>query len=368
MGPEAQNVFLAFLFGEYEEQDMGDSIIHGVNLSGWLMLEPWITPSLFASTGALTPEQLAVELGPKAYANLEYDHRVTFITEADFEQIAARGFNAVRLPIPWRIFQDAAYGVHIDKTTMDFVEDAFEWAQRHNLLILLDVVVDPETESRSKEQENYVDTASRLRTPLVEVMGELAERFGNREAILGIEPLNEPLVQRRQGLKTTQGIPLHTLRNFYRDCYQTIRSRAGEKPTVVLSAAGRPEDWRYFMGQRQYKNVWLDLHLFQYTGNLDGLGPQAAKKLVRRSHEQIERASRSHLPIVVGEWSCALPADSSNLTPEGSLALERIYGAAQLQAYAKTRGWFFQTWKTEDKLGAWDARVALSSFEKALLD
>ena len=28
--------------------------LHGVNLSGWLVLEPWVTPSLFAGTGAFT--------------------------------------------------------------------------------------------------------------------------------------------------------------------------------------------------------------------------------------------------------------------------------------------------------------------------
>lgn len=347
---------------------MAQPVIHGVNLSGWLVLEPWITPSLFASTGALTAEQLACELGAKAYAQLEFEHRNTFITEADFEQIATRGFNAVRLPIPWRIFQDAAYGASADKTCMDFVEEAFAWGEKYGVAILLDVVVDPSAEARPEEQEDYVSTTSRLRAPLIEVIGDLAEKFSSAKALLGIEPLNDPLAQTHQGLTVTKGIPLHMLRTFYRDCYNVMRARGGDDVTVVLSAAGRPDNWRYFMGQKHYQNVWLDLHLFQHIGNIDGLGPQAAKILVQRSHEQIERANRSHLPIVVGEWSCALPVDSSNVTPEGALALERIYGAAQLQAYAKTRGWFFQTWKTENKLSAWDSRVALSSFEKALLD
>ena len=32
---------------------MAQGTLHGVNLAGWLMLEPWVTPELFAETGAL---------------------------------------------------------------------------------------------------------------------------------------------------------------------------------------------------------------------------------------------------------------------------------------------------------------------------
>lgn len=346
---------------------MARSIIKGTNLSGWLVLEPWITPSLFESTGAITSDQLAVELGPKTYAELEEKHRKSFITETDFTQMAARGFNAVRLPLPWRVFQEAAYSYTESLSTMDFVDMAFEWGQAHEIKILLDIVVNPEAEMRPEEQEGFVSASSRLRTPLLEVMGELAAKYAKNPAFLGIEPLNDPMAQTRRGLTVTKGIPLHTLRNFYRDCYRAIREGGGEEPTVVLSAAGRPEDWRYFMAKKEYTNVWLDLHLFNYQESLHAFGPQAVKDLVRRSYAQIERAQRSHLPIVIGEWSSALPADSANLTPEGHLAMERIYCAAQLQAYEKTNGWFFQTWKTENKLPAWDARVALSSFERAVL-
>ena len=38
------------------------------------------------------------------------------------------------------------------------------------------------------------------------------------------------------------------------------------------------------------------------------------------------------------------------------------------QAFRDASGWFFQTWKTENKLSAWDARVALSSFERGMFD
>ena len=37
--------------------------VRGVNLSGWFILEPWVTPSLFAATGASNDGELQQVLG-----------------------------------------------------------------------------------------------------------------------------------------------------------------------------------------------------------------------------------------------------------------------------------------------------------------
>lgn len=39
-----------------------------------------------------------------------------------------------------------------------------------------------------------------------------------------------------------------------------------------------------------------------------------------------------------------------------------------MASFAKARGWFFQTWKTEKRIAAWDARVALGTLERAMLE
>ena len=83
---------------------MGAHPLHGVNLTGWLTLEPWVTPELFAEAGALDEETLARTLGPRRYGELVRRHRASFIARDDFVKIAARGFNAVRLPVPWYVY------------------------------------------------------------------------------------------------------------------------------------------------------------------------------------------------------------------------------------------------------------------------
>ena len=83
---------------------MASNTLHGVNLTGWLTLESWVTPELFAEAGALDEEQLVRALGRRRYADYVRNHRATFVTRDDLARIAARGFNAVRLPVPWYVY------------------------------------------------------------------------------------------------------------------------------------------------------------------------------------------------------------------------------------------------------------------------
>ena len=79
---------------------MATEALHGVNLAGWLGLEQWVTPELFAGTGSLGEQNLVDVLGDDLYRELISNHRSSFVTETDFKLIARRGFNAVRLPVP----------------------------------------------------------------------------------------------------------------------------------------------------------------------------------------------------------------------------------------------------------------------------
>ena len=82
---------------------------------------------------------------------------------------------------------------------------------------------------------------------------------------------------------------------------------------------------------------------------------------------RLREARRADMPVMVGKWSSSLPVADSQMTPEGRIALERVYTSEQLRAYEKCPAWFFNTWKTSGKLAAWDARVALATFERGMI-
>lgn len=338
--------------------------LHGVNLTGWLSLESWVTPEMFAGTGSLGERGLVETLGRELYHDLVNEHRATFITEDDFELIAKRGFNAVRIPVPWYVFgeQGPEPGPYVGCTKE--VDRALEWAERHGIAVLLVLNVSP----GARGEEDILSSAGRgHREELLDVLSALARRYTNDSALFGIEVAYEPVAQKRQGFSISDGVPLHVLRNFYRDAYDAVRAGGGERPCVVIPDAGVPLAWRSFMARRRYRNVWLDCHLYHYTDHVDATGPAGAAALVARSKDSLVKASKSGFPVMIGAWSAALPFADSLMTPEGRIALERVYCAEQIAAFEGSPAWFFQTWKTNGHLSGWDSRVSLSSFERSML-
>ena len=341
---------------------------HGVNLAGWLTLEPWVTPELFADSGALDEPTLISQLGRKRYATLVSQHRADFMSQADFTRIASRGFNAVRLPVPWYVFgrRGPDCGPYIG--CLSHVDHAFDWAEEVGLSLLLVLAVSPgnpnEAASLIRDQADFTE----FRKDLLQVIAALSKRYASRVGFLGLEVADDPVVQVRRGMHFSDGVPQHSLRNYYRDAYDVVRSNAGDDVLVVIPDAGRPGLWRKFMAGDSYQGVWLDCHLFHHTDHVDAAGPSAVRTLVDRSRRSLAKAAKSGLPVMVGKWSASLPYAESMMTPEGQIALARVYVSEQLSAFSDCPGWFFQTWKTSGRLVGWDARVALATFERRMLD
>ena len=108
---------------------MAQRALHGVNLTGWLTLEAWVTPTLFADSGALDESALIGSIGRDEYRRRLEAHRSGLVRQADFNQIAARGFNAVRLPVPWYVFGTDGPRPGPFVGCLAQVDDAFDWAE-----------------------------------------------------------------------------------------------------------------------------------------------------------------------------------------------------------------------------------------------
>lgn len=115
--------------------------IRGVNLGGWLVLERWLKPSLFEATGnpSLVDEWSFCESQDweKATQALKH-HWDTWITEADFREMAAAGLNHVRLPIGYWAFETAPGEPYISGQ-LPYLEKAVEWAGKHNIKVIIDL-------------------------------------------------------------------------------------------------------------------------------------------------------------------------------------------------------------------------------------
>jgi glucan 1,3-beta-glucosidase len=109
--------------------------LHGVNLGGWLVLEKWIKPRLFAGEQAIDEYTLCQALGKDKAAKLLQQHRETWITADDFKWLAVHGINSFRLPVGYRVAEENPPCV----TGLETMDWAFRMAKANGLSFLLDL-------------------------------------------------------------------------------------------------------------------------------------------------------------------------------------------------------------------------------------
>ena len=321
---------------------------HGVNLGGWLVLEKWITPSVYAGTDAPDEYTLCETLGKAEASARLMRHRQTWITADDFAWLADRGINAVRLPVGYGVLEENSPFI----TAADTLDWAFRTAKAHGLRVLLDLHGVPGSQNgwdhSGRQGALGWHTSKTNIDHSLAIVEELAAYCKWYDNLLGFELLNEP---RRE-------VPLEIIKSYYQDAYQRVRKHIPpERTSVVIHDAFRPLQWAHFMQPPRYANVVLDTHLYQcfteedrrrdMRGQIELAGDGRRKRLAEMQQQ---------LPCIVAEWSCALPPQSAQGLTGAALDTQmRAFGDAQLSSYDTTRGWFFWTCKTERSPG-WSYR------------
>jgi len=320
----------------------------GVNLGSWLVLEKWITPRVFAGTAAGDEYTLCKTLGKaKATARLK-QHRETWITAEDFKWIAARGLNAVRLPVGYWVLEENPPFI-TGRETLDW---AFRTAKAHGLGVLLDMHGAPGSQNGNDHSGRAGalgwHTSPQNIAHTLRVVDDLAAHCKGFDNFLGFELLNEP----------HWDVPIDILKRYYLEGYQRVRKHVGKERTAVVIHDGfRPQAWANFMQEPQYSNVLLDTHLYQcYTEGDRKNDIFAHVEIAGLERKRQLDKMQQQLPGIVGEWSCALdPQSLRGVKGFKEEAAIRAYGSAQLISYETTQGWFFWTYKTEGG-GGWSFR------------
>lgn len=319
--------------------------IRGVNLGGWLILEKWMTPSLFR--GLATDEYTLLERSDQAVRDQIKHHHDTYITRNDFVWLKRHGITAVRLPVGYWVFGDTDPYL----PTIDYVDQAFQWAEENGIRILLDMHAAPGSQnghghSGRAGAVTWQNSQANIITTL-QTIQKLAKRYGDSPALLGIELLNEP----------SNEIPRRVLKRYYASAYKIIRAECGETPWIVFSDSFKPRRWKRVLRDPEYKNVYIDTHQYRIFNRSDK--EMSASEHIAWTISHLPRrlaAIARHHPTIVGEWSMALASEvAQGMTPYELQAVRRGYGAAQLLAYERTAGWFFWSYKLENG-GPWSYR------------
>lgn len=324
--------------------------IRGVNLGGWLVLERWMTPSLFDGLLARDETQFCEELGEKARDVLE-THRKTWITEDDIVWLKDHGITALRVPLPHWMFGNTAPYVGCLK----YVDWIMDIALKHKVSVLLDLHTAPGSQNGKdhsglsggvewhKEPGNITQT--------LDVIEQLAERYCKYPNLLAIELLNEPI----------NSLPRDVLTEYFRVGYERIRKYCDPSIGVVISDYFNPLDWKDVLVGDQYENVWQDTHMYQCFSEADKrVGVVGNIKKAKNEWSETLVTVQATRPVIVGEWSLALDGRAFRGMDEYERdRAVQAYGQAQIQAFQQAQGWFFWSYKTEEG-GAWSLRDSIT--------
>lgn len=374
--------------------DYGARPARGVNLGGWLSIEPFISPSLFdsydLSQGVVDEYSLTKTLGKKAAEVLE-KHYATFITEDDFKAIAAAGLDHLRIPFSYWVVAVYDDDPFVFRVSWRYLLRGIEWARKYGLRIKLDLHGLPGSQNswnhsgRQGKGEWLTGPRGALHAQRsLDIHKQLATffaqpRYKNVIAFYGLA--NEPAMTHE----------MSKLIDWTTKAYDVVKKAGIQQPQVFSDSMRGLEKWQ---GQLtgEYAGMVVDAHkyvifdnallAFKHTQKIEF----ACKTWTQQVLSSMNTGS-GHGPTMVGEWSQAdtdctkylngvgngarwigtfsdtqgVPrcptggkscdctqanADPSQMSKDYKLFL-KTWAIAQMDAYEKSWGWYYWTWKTE---------------------
>ncbi len=340
--------------------------IRGVNLGNWLVLEKWMDIRLFQDVDAEDEVWMARTMEPDAMARLLKKHRDSYVTEADFAEIKRHGANLVRLPVPYFVFGDRPPFIGC----IEYVDRAMDWAEQHELPILLDLHTVPGSQN-GYDNGGITGVCKWCKQPeevqfALSVLERLAKRYGHRAGLWGIQIVNEPIswlvyatapstgkARDKNEARGSGYVPLRFLRPFYLEAYQRLRKNMAEDKMVVFHDGFRLNRWKKFFTENRLKNILLDTHIYIFA--LEIYVPIHQRWIYRlfvKWNERCIRRVSKYVPVVVGEWSNAnhYAVKSAN-DPQEQQRRFREVADMQLKAWSASAGyiyWNYQLWRDRE--------------------
>ncbi|KAI0719308.1 glycoside hydrolase [Cerioporus squamosus] len=363
----------------------GKDIIRGVNLGGWFVLEPWITPSIFENTNNsdIIDEYTFGQLQDSDHAlSVLQDHWETWITEDDFVAIKAAGLNHVRMQIGyWSVpitSADTNYTTSVDPYipgAWPYLLQALGWAKKHGIHVILDLHGAPGSQngydnSGRRGSANWAEGNNVART--VDIVRFIADQIGGMIDVL--ELLNEP--------GGYQADIAAIIADYWQDGYDAVRNVSGTSLKVMIGDAFLGvASWDGFLTSPDATGVLMDYHEYQIF-NYDQLEMSQDEHLNYSCSvlSTLSSYAKSNLYTVSGEWSNAITdcakwlngrgvgarwdgtwqdgqptfgscdgytGDSSSFSDDYKTFL-RKYFESQVAIGEAVQGWIFWTWKAEN--------------------
>lgn len=380
-------------FFDYAAHQYSDPV-RGVNIGGWLVLEPYITPTLFEAfrTNAYNDDGIPVDeyhyaqqLGQDIAASRLEAHWSSFYTEQDFKDISDLGFNLVRIPIGYWAYEKLENDPYVMGKQAEYLDQAIEWAGKYNLKVWVDLHGAAGSQNgfdNSGLRDSWAfleDSNLQVTTRVIEHLLDKYSQDEYLETVVGIELINEPLgpVLDLQKMKD----------QYYTPAYNYLRNTLNRNQIIVIHDAFMAFNyWDDFLtADSGAWGVVVDHHHYQCFNNDDlqksidehvELACSWGKGVQNEAHWTVSGEFSAALTDCT-KWingvgvssrydgsfnkdgetssyigSCANNEDISSWSEERKQNTRR-YVEAQLDAFEMRGGWIIWCYKTENTI-EWD--------------
>ena len=271
-------------------------VLHGVNLGAWLVWEDWLNPYDGAVDHYDVLEMLVERFGTEdAYALMD-TFCDNFITEHDLDEIAAMGFNCVRVPFWYRNFysDDAGTKILDENGSWDFsrLDWVVEEEGKRGLYVILDLHGAPGFQNNaphSGRRDSYGllrnDAEGELYRRLTsELWVAIAERYCGNPTVAMYDLLNEPLCN----VDILEPWRRFTNEDLYAELYDAVRA-VDPDHTITLECIWSVFDLPHPQA-RNWENVVYQFHFYQESDFTFGL------------FTNFSRLWRCDIPLYMGEF------------------------------------------------------------------
>ncbi len=257
--------------------DGREILLRGVGFGSWMLPEGymWLFPDQGDRPRRI--ERMVSELVGEAKARefwATYYNR--YVAEADIRQIAADGFNSVRVPINARfLMEENEQGeVSYIEEHLLFIDRVIAWCRAYRLYVILDLHGAPGgqtgtniDDSEHDQPELFINPDNKIKT--IALWRTLAERYKDEWIVAGYDLLNEPLPNWFSAYND-QIMPL------YREITRAIRE-VDDRHMIILEGAHWATDWSIF-DDRFDDNLMLQFHKYWNNPDTESIQPYLDKR------------------------------------------------------------------------------------------
>ncbi|KAL8280667.1 hypothetical protein RQP46_006990 [Phenoliferia psychrophenolica] len=303
--------------------DFVNQKIRGVNLGGFLVLEPWITPSLFnaVNNNAAVDEWTYTQiLGRREATSRLKQHWNTWITQSDINAIAAAGLNHVRIPIGYWAF-DISAGEPYVQGQYPYLLQTIQWCKAAGIRVIVDIHGGPGSQNGfdnsgrrgnigwHTQQSNVQRTKAVLQTLSAEF-----EKATYNGVVTALQYLNEPA-----GFYSPDVVKVY--KNALYDAYGVVHYPTSSTPSQMalsIHDAFQPlSSWQGYMPPPNFQSVSLDTHIYTvFTTDSIALDPAQRIQAICNMRSSLA-TSQKNLYTIVGEWSTAPNDCATSLNGRG---------------------------------------------------